>query len=70
MQNACWEPEVERWESGEENDDGEDHEQDFYAAAVDLMEEAILLALCAWACVHTTSSYLYVITSSRRTSRN
>ncbi len=69
MQNACWEPEVERWESGEENDDGEDHEQDFYAAAVDLMEEAIL-ALCAWACVHTTSSYLYVITSSRRTSRN
>ena len=46
LQNAGWEPEVERWESDEESDDGEDDEQDFYAATVDLTVEAIL-ALCA-----------------------
>ena len=46
MQNAGWEPEVERWEPDEESDDGEDDEQDFYAATVDLTEE-VILALCA-----------------------
>ena len=46
LQNAGWEPEVERWESDEESDDGEDDEQDFNAGTVDLTEEAIL-ALCA-----------------------
>ena len=48
LQNAGWEPEVERWESDEESDDkldNEDHEQVFSAATVYLIEVAIL-ALC------------------------